>query len=196
MKTLCFQPIDAWTFIDPGVPDEVGAAAATRAASFAERPISSKDHARLVREFGDLARYRDTFATTDFAVLTTSTPSVMVIAYTSVHYFDGDGAEQFVVDDAWEERRNGGVVADPDISRTETPLGTATRIALRHAPERAGFLRGRTRKTSVRWVQPFSDDVRSSSAILTSIIPHESNVDIALPHVDRLALGLRLRDAS
>ncbi|OII25736.1 MULTISPECIES: hypothetical protein [unclassified Curtobacterium] len=196
MKNLHFRPIDAWTFIEPGAPDEVGTAAATRAVSFAETAVSSRDRARLVREFSDLARYRDTFEAPDFAVLTTNRPSVHVIAHTAVHYLVGDGAADFVIDDSWAERRDGSLTADPEITTTRAALGTATRILLRHTSEPSRFLRRRSVKTSVRWVQPFSDESLSRTAVLTSVIAHESNVDLALPHVDRLALSLELRETS
>lgn len=196
MKTLHFKPIDAWTFIEPGVPEEVGPAAAGRAARFAEQAVSQKDRDRLDREFSDLARYRDSFAAPDFAVLTTSRPDVRVIAHTSVHYFDGDGATRFMIDDAWDERRSGKLADDPDVSERSTELGSATRIVLRHPAERGGLFRKPSITTSVRWIQPFSDDLHDMTAILTAVILHESDVELALPHIDRLALQLEIRESS
>lgn len=196
MKTLHFRPIDAWTFIEPGLPEEVGPAAAARAVLFAEQAVSRKDRDRLDDEFSDLARYRDSFAAPDFAVLTTSRPDVRVIAHTSVHYFDGDGATQFMIDDAWDDHRSGRLADDPDVTETNTQLGTATRIVLRHLAEPGRLFRRPSIKTSVRWIQPFSDDLHDMTAILTSVILHESDVELALPHVDRLALQLEIRESS
>lgn len=195
MKTLHFKPIDAWTFIEPGAPGEVGPAAAARAVHIAEQAVSQKDRDRLEGEFIDLARYRDSFAAPDFAVLTTSRPDVRVIAHTSVHYFDGDGATRFMIDDAWDDRRSGRLADDPDVTERNTELGTATRIVLRHLAERVGIFRKPSIRTSVRWIQPFSDDLHDMTAILTSVILHESDVELALPHVDRLALQMEIRES-
>lgn len=80
------------------------------------------------------------------------------------------------------------------IDRAET-IGPAAALTDRRT-EASGFFPRRSLKTLVLWVQPFSHDPVSRTTVLTSVCAHQSNVDFALPHVDRLTLSPEFRKAS
>jgi hypothetical protein len=191
--TIYFRTSPAWTFMAPGSPEHEAALVASALEKDSPKPLKRRDSEQLRGRLTELARYQERVSAPDFAVLTSITPTIRVLASVSVHFVDDENSLERIVEDAWDERRVGRLLADPAISTTQTLLGVGTRIHLRHKPEAGGLFRRAPTMVSVRWVLPYQEGVRDRVCLVTGMIPDETDAEIAVPEIDRFALDISQR---
>ena len=188
--TVFFRPIEAWTFIVPGDPHSEGRTAAARAASRTDRSMKKNEREALEADFVRLARHQEQIAAPDFAVLTSMNQPARTVAWLAVHFVDDQEMVDRVLEDAWDEQRKGALIEDPFISTVRTPLGDATRVVLHHRPDSGRLFRRAPSMTSVRYVQPFEDDLRDRVLLVTASIPLDVDRDLGIEHIDRFVLNM------
>ena len=188
--TVYFRPVRAWTFIGPGDAAEAGREAAAKAASIADRPLKKREHEALVTEFVRLAEHQQRIGAPDFAVLTATRRPVRTVAWLAVHFVDDDGMLDRVLEDSWDERRQGSLLEDPLISTVRTTLGPATRVLMHHRPEGDRPSRRAPSMTTVRYVQPFEDDLRDRTLLVTASVPLDVDRDTGVDHIDRFVMSM------
>lgn len=185
MTKIVYDYNRAWTLLDGGDPRIVATMAADMAEAQGSSPVRRKDGAALRKHMTELAEYRDRVRAESCFVLSTTAPTVRAIAWTVTHSTPGASlAERFIGDstaprDEW--------IGNPEITEHDVPLGRATRIVSREQ-------RGRGRRSSimtvVRWVVPVAQPGHDIVVVLSSFVPNEEDVRLALPSIDALVQGM------